>query len=89
MTLTFSKSTGEINLASENKYAGNPYCLERLRFFGKNPRTRFSRLALVHALNSGKLCVIDRALKRLVKDGAVIFHSDKIVALYSLAGDEK
>ncbi len=87
MTLTVTNNTNGITVIPDNKYADDPHCLELLQFFGKHPRTRFSRLALVHALNNGKLYVIDRALKRLVKDGLVILHSDKIVALYSLAGE--
>jgi len=89
MTLTFSNNTGGTTVIPENKYSDDSHCLELLQFFGKHPHTRFSRLALVHALNNGKLWVIDRALKRLVKDGLVILHSDKIVALYSLADEEK
>jgi hypothetical protein len=89
MTLSISKNTSDINITPDNKYANDTHCLELLQFFGKHPRTRFSRLALVHALNNGKLCVIDRSLKRLVNDGVVILHSDKIVALYSLAGEKK
>jgi hypothetical protein len=83
MTLTVSKITSGI-ITPDNQYAGDPHCMELLQFFNKHPHTRFSCLALVHALNNGKLCVIDRALKRLVKDGLVILQSDKIVALYSL-----
>jgi hypothetical protein len=89
MTLSISKNTSAINITPDNKYEDDPHCLELLQFFGKHPRTRFSRLALAHALNNGKLGVIDRALKRLVTDGAIILHSDKIVALYSLASSEK
>jgi hypothetical protein len=86
MTLTVPNNTSEITVAPESKYADDPHCLELLQFFNKHPRTRFSRLVLVHAINNGKLAVVDRALKRLVKDGLVILHSDKIVALYSIAG---
>ena len=62
----------EITEALESRYSDDPHCLELLVFFNQHPRTRFSRLVLVHALNNGKASVIDRALKRLVKDGLVM-----------------
>ena len=86
MGLTVFNNTGEITASLESQYADDPHCLELLEFFNQHPRTRFSRLVLVHAINTGKVAVIDRALKRLVKDGLVILHSDKIIALYSIAG---
>ncbi len=88
MTLAASNNQAPI-LTPNNIYADDPHCLELLLFFYKHPKTRFSRLALVHALNIGKVYVVERALKRLVKDGQVILHADKIVALYSLAGETK
>ncbi len=88
MTLTASNNNANA-LIPERIYAEDPHCLEVLQFFYKHPKTRFSRLALAHSLNFGKVYVVDRALKRLVKDGLIILHADKIVALYSLAGENK
>ncbi len=85
MSLTAFNNVGETTVLPESKYADEPHCLELLVFFNKHPRTRFSRLVLVHAMN-GKIPVIERALKRLVKDGLVTLHSDKIIPLYSIAG---
>ncbi len=71
-----------------SNYEDDFHCIELLQFFSKHPHTRFSQLALVHAIDNGKLVVIEKALKRLVQDGLVNEHSDKIVALYSLIVDK-
>lgn len=86
MSLPVSNNATEITEALESRYADDTHCLDLLAFFNQHPRTRFSRLVLVHAINKSKPALIDRALKRLVKDGLVILHTDKIVALYSIAG---
>ncbi len=70
------------------EYAGDQYCLlELLRFWGRHPRARFSRLAIVHALDSTKL-YIERALRYLVKKGAVSTHTENNISPYSLTEDE-
>lgn len=84
----FNNNAGETTALPEGKYEDDPHCLELLEFLNEHPRTRFSRLVLVHAMN-GKIPVVERALKRLVKDGLITLHSDKIVPLYSIAGGKK
>ena len=86
MSLPVSNNATGITEALESRYTDDPHCLGLLTFFNQHPRTRFSRLVLVHAINNGKASTIDRSLKRLVKDGLIILHSDKIIALYSIAG---
>jgi len=67
------------------EYAGDQYCLaELLRFLGRHPNTRFSRLAVIHALNSRKLYT-EKALKYLVSNGLVRTYVENNVPLYSLA----
>jgi hypothetical protein len=88
MTLTILKKPHDINIIPESKYTDNPYCLALLKLFTNHPRTRFSRLVLVHALCNSKPYIINRALKRLVNDGVIVLHSDKIIPLYSLAEEE-
>ena len=88
MTLTVSKSN-ERTPQLYSKYEDDFHCVELLEFLGKHPYTRFSRLALVHAINNGKLIAIDKALKRLVNDGLLREYPDKIVTLYSLIIDEE
>lgn len=66
------------------EYLDNQYCLlELFRFFGRHPSTRFSRLAMVHALDSGK-AQIERVLKYLVKKGLVKTNIENNIPLYSL-----
>ncbi len=70
------------------EYAGDHDCLlELLQFFGRYPHTRFSGLAVVHALNSRRL-YIERALRHLVDKGVVKRYSENNVSLYSLTEDE-
>jgi hypothetical protein len=69
-------------------YAYNRRCLlELLRFIGKHPYTRFSRLAIVHALkNQGVL--VEMGLKYLVDTGLVITETENNIRLYSLTRAE-
>ncbi len=70
------------------EYAGDQYCLvELLRFLGRHPNTRFSRLAVIHALNSRKLYT-EKALKHLVSHGVVRNCLENNVPLYSLTEEE-
>lgn len=85
MTLTVAQITSEKTSPLLQRYAADYYCLELLRFFDRYPRARFSRLAIVHALNNGKVCVIEKALQRLISDGLVNKHSENNVTFYSLA----
>jgi hypothetical protein len=65
------------------EYADDQYCREVILFLGQHPRTRFSRLAIVHALNGYKWCT-ERALNRLTNDGVVKRYNENGVPLYSL-----
>jgi len=69
--------------------ADDQYCLELLRFFGGYPRTRFNRLAVIHALNvNGGRLYIERALRQLVDKGMIRISMDNNVPIYSLTEDE-
>jgi N-glycosylase/DNA lyase len=65
------------------EYSGDQYCREVIRFLKQHPRTRFSRLAIVHALSSYKWC-IEQALNRLTAEGVVQRYSENGISLYSL-----
>jgi len=65
-------------------YEGDPYCQEVLLFLSRHPRTRFSRLAVVYALDRHQR-YIELALNRLTSDGAVNTCCENGVPLYSLA----
>ena len=81
--------TSEIALPEEltqfiREYTGDQYCLvELLRFLGQHPNTRFSRLVIIHALNSRRLYT-EKALKHLVSNGVVRTCVENNVPLYSL-----
>lgn len=53
------------------KFRGDNYCLELLRFFGTYPVTRFSELAVIHAISDEDKSPIKNALGRLLLSGIV------------------
>jgi DNA-binding HxlR family transcriptional regulator len=69
------------------EHTGDQYCLELLQFFGRYPHTRFSELAVVHALDGRKL-YMERALKELTNQGLVNRCVENNVPLYWLTTDE-
>lgn len=71
------------------RYVDDHYCLELLRFFGGYPHTRFSELAVVHALESNYgVLYIKRALRRLTDKGVVRISTDNNISFYSLTENE-
>jgi len=68
-------------------YADDRPCQEVLLFLGRHPRTRFSRLAIVHALNGYKWGT-EQALNRLTDDGVIRRYAEGNVPLYSLGAEE-
>jgi hypothetical protein len=71
------------------EYADDPYCLELIQFFGWHPSTRFSGLAILHALNvNSERCYIERAMRQLIDKGVVRAYSDNNVHYYCLTNDE-
>jgi hypothetical protein len=72
------------------EYKDDPYCLELIQFFGWHPDTRFSGLAITHALSvSGERRYIDKALRQLVDKGIVKTYSENGIALYCLTDNSK
>jgi hypothetical protein len=65
------------------EYADDQYCREVILFLRQHPHTRFSRLAIVHALNGYKWYT-EQALNRLTDDGMVKRYNENGVSLYSL-----
>jgi hypothetical protein len=72
-----------------NEFISNQHCLELLRFFVVHPNGRFSKLAIIHAIdeNSSKP-EIEKALENLVNDGVVITNTLNNVCYYLLTQDE-
>jgi hypothetical protein len=72
-----------------SEYADSHCCLELLRFFGRYPNARFSRLAVVHALGrNDRRLYIGRALRHLIDKGVVKTYIENNVCFYSLSEDE-
>jgi hypothetical protein len=68
------------------RYADDRSCQEVILFLGRHPHIRFSRLAIVHALNGYKLYT-ERALNHLANDGVVKRYVKNNLPLYSLSVD--
>jgi len=81
MTITIAQTAGQLNNV---EYAHDYHCQEILQFFRKYPYTRFSRLAVAHALNNGNAFIIEKALEQLVDDGQVNMQSRNNVNFYTL-----
>jgi len=70
------------------KEFGDDRCsLELLTFLGKHPHTRFSRLAIIHALDAPR-SDIDRALQHLINKGLIIIHDGNDIPVYTLSDSE-
>jgi hypothetical protein len=70
-------------------YADDRRCLlELLRFLGKHPFTRFSRLAVVHALKHQGI-LVGRELKYLVDQELVTEEVENSIHLFSLTPTEQ
>ena len=76
-------------IQSVQDYADDRRCLlELFRFLGKHPYTRFSRMAVVHALkNQGVLA--ERGLKYLVDKRLVTVEVENNIKLFSLTMTEQ
>ena len=65
------------------KYDSDPCSLELLLFLRRHPYTRFSHLAIVHALDACKFDV-ERAIIHLEEKGLLKSHTESGVSFYSL-----
>jgi hypothetical protein len=64
-------------------------CLEILRFFGAHPSSRFSELAVVHAVDeNGSRTRVGMALMRLADRGMIKIDIENDTNLYLLTRDE-
>jgi hypothetical protein len=70
-----------------SEYANDPCCQEVLEFLRQHPRTRFSRLAIAHALNSNRL-YIEQALSYLTNSGVIRRYLKNNVTFYSMGAEE-
>jgi hypothetical protein len=72
---------------SLSEYASDPCCQEVLEFLRQHPRTRFSQLVIVYALNSNRL-YIERALSYLTDSGMIRRYLKNNVPFYSLSVEQ-
>ncbi|OGO23834.1 MAG: hypothetical protein A2144_09355 [Chloroflexi bacterium RBG_16_50_9] len=64
-------------------------CLELLRFFSAHPNSRFSKLAVIHAMEeSDSSLAVKKALTKLIGEGVVKIIIENDSFLYFLTGDE-
>lgn len=73
----------ELFQPTQKKDDNDPGCAELLLFFGRHPYTRFSRLAIVNALNAWKTDG-EKAIKRLEEKGLLKSYTINGVSFYSL-----
>ncbi len=79
----------EIAFQYIREYANDPFCLELIQFFGGHPGTRFSNLAIFHALSAnGEKLYIEMALRHLVDKGVVRTYIENNTPLYYLTDVE-
>lgn len=79
-TIAIGKQLGQF----VDEYIGDQHCLlELLRFLGRHPLTRFSRLAIIHALDAGRPQT-ERALNYLVGNGVVRVTVENGLPVYTL-----
>lgn len=71
------------------KLVGNRCCLGLLRFFAAHPNGRFSRLAVIHALDEDdNRLKIEKALAQMLEEGILKTSQEKGVVYYMLTKEE-
>lgn len=71
------------------KLVGNRCCLGLLRFFAAHPNGRFSKLAVVHALDEDdNRPKIENAIEQMIEEGIITASEEKDVTYYTLTKDE-
>lgn len=71
------------------KLVGNRCCLGLLRFFAAHPNGRFSKLAVIHALDEddNRPC-IENAIEQMIEEGIIKTSEEKDVIYYTLTREE-
>jgi hypothetical protein len=71
------------------KLISNHCCLELLRFFVEHPNGRFSKLAILHAIDEDDSRLeVERALSQLAEEGILKTFIDNNISFYMLTRDE-
>jgi hypothetical protein len=71
------------------KLVGNRCCLGLLRFFAAHPNGRFSKLAVIHAMDEDdNRPRIENAIEQMIEDDLIRVVEEKNVTYYMLTKDE-
>jgi hypothetical protein len=71
------------------KLVSNRCCLGLLRFFAAHPNGRFSKLAVIHALDEDdNRPRIENAIEQMIQEGIIKVSDEKDVTYYMLTKDE-
>ena len=71
------------------KLVGNRCCLELLRFLAAHPDGKFSKLAIIHALDEDdNRQNIEKAIYQMMDEGIIKITADQDVLVYMLTRDE-
>ena len=71
------------------KLVGNRCCLGLLRFFAAHPNGRFSKLAVLHAMDEDdNRPSIEDAIEQMIEEGIITATEDKETAYYMLTKEE-
>jgi len=71
------------------KLIGNRCCLALLRFFVTHPNGRFSKLAIVHAIDDcNSRLEIEKDLAQMVDDGVLNINIENDISFYLLTREE-
>jgi len=71
------------------RLVGNRCCLGLLRFFAAHPNGRFSKLAVVHAIDeAGSRLEVETALAQMVEEGILKIVSENNISFYLLTKEE-
>jgi len=71
------------------KLVGNRCCLGLLRFFAAHPNGRFSKLAVIHAMDEDdNRPRIENAIEQMIDEGIIKTSDEKNITYYMLTKDE-
>ena len=71
------------------KLVGNRCCLGLLRFFAAHPNGRFSKLAVIHAMDEDdNRPRIENAIEQMIEEGIIKSSDEKDITYYMLTKDE-
>jgi hypothetical protein len=71
------------------RLVGNHCCLGLLRFFAAHPNGRFSKLAVIHALDDDdNRPRIENAIEQMIDEGIIKASDEKDITYFMLTNDE-